>query len=114
RQVSDEQIASIRAQVHQQEARILNKQTLQENEAYRDIERTANTHEVALADLRAREPGLTQRLDETQKRLRDLRDRRFVINNLKQDADQKAYAFDLYYRKREQARLEQSMKEHSP
>lgn len=109
----EDQITSLRGQVNHQEVRVLNKQTLQENELFRELQRNANTHEVALADLRAREPGLTQRLDDTQKRLRALRDRRFVINNLKQDAEQKAYAFDLYYRKREEARIAESMKNQS-
>ena len=55
-------------------------------------------------DALAREPALKRRLKITQKRMRHLRDQRFTIANLEQQADQKKYAFDLYWKKHEEAR----------
>ncbi|MFN8545942.1 MAG: Wzz/FepE/Etk N-terminal domain-containing protein [Candidatus Binatia bacterium] len=109
----EEQMEQLRGRLRQEQERVLHKQTLQENEIYRELQRNANTLEVAIADLRAREPSLVRRFEEAKKRLRDLRGQRFVVGNLKQEADQRGYAFDLYYRKREEARLAELMKNQS-
>ena len=54
----------------------------------------------------AREPALRASARRSpQKRLRNLRDKRFAIANLEQQADQKKYAFDLYWKKHEEARI---------
>jgi uncharacterized protein involved in exopolysaccharide biosynthesis len=62
-----------------------------------------------MTDLKAREPGLRARLEESRRRLRDLRDKRFAIVNLKQDVDAKTFAYDLYRKKEKQAELEEAM-----
>jgi len=109
----DAEIASIRARIREEKDRILNKQTLQRNDLHRELERNADTLQVLLADLRSRTEPLQQRLDQTRKRLEELRDKRFVIDNLKQIAEEKAYAFDLYFKKQEESRIAEAMKDQS-
>src|SRR5579875_2644598 len=103
-QQDDEQIAQLEQQIKREQEHILNKRTMQESEVHRELLRNAYTIEAQLADLREREPAVARGLEEMRERLRVLRDARFTINNLKQDADEKAYAFDLYWRKQEEAR----------
>ncbi len=109
----DEEIARIRARIAEEKARFLNKETVQENETYRALVGNRNTLRVLLADLQARQPGLEARLARTRARLETLRDMRFKLDNLRQDADQKEYAFDLYWRKQEEARTSEAMKNQS-
>lgn len=109
----DEEIANVRGRIKEEKDRILNKQTLQRNDLHRELERNADTLKVLLADLRSRTDPYTQRLTETRKHLQDLRDKRFVINNLKQLADEKTYAFDLYFKKQEESRIAEAMKDQS-
>jgi uncharacterized protein involved in exopolysaccharide biosynthesis len=109
----DEEIAAIRKRIKQEKDRVLNKQVLQRNELHRELERNAKTLQVLLADLTERAGPFKERLEATRGRLHDLRDKRFVVGNLKQRADEKAYAFDLYVKKQEEARIAEAMKNHA-
>jgi uncharacterized protein involved in exopolysaccharide biosynthesis len=79
------------------------------NELRSDMQRNVYAVEVLLTALRAREPGIKARLAVTKKRLRELRDKRFTVTNLKTDAEQRAYAYDLYRKRREEARIQEEM-----
>ena len=68
---------------------------------------------MVLRDLHAREPLLRARFLGLRKRLRELRDKRFTIMNLKMDADAKAYAFDLYRKKEKDAGIQEAMQNQS-
>lgn len=109
----DEEIANLKARIKQEKERILNKQTLQQNEVWRDLQHNVLSIEVLLADAKAREPELADRLEALRTRLHDLRDKRFMVNNLKLDADERAYAFDLYKKKQEESRIAEAMKNQS-
>jgi len=109
----DEEIAKLKERIRQEKERILNKQTLQENEVWRDLQHNVLSIEVLLADAKAREPELSDRFESLRTRLHDLRDKRFMVNNLKLDADERAYAFDLYKKKQEESRIAEAMKDQS-
>jgi len=109
----DEEIASVRARLLEEKERVLNVQTVQENEIHRELQRNLLTIEAALAELREREAPMAEHVSALKKQVHDLRDERFMINNLKQVADEKAYAFDLYWRKQEEARISEAMKNQS-
>src|SRR5207302_756056 len=93
--------------------RVLNVQTVQENQIYRDLQRNVLTIEASVAELREREAPMAEHVVILKKQVHELRDQRFMINNLKQVADEKAYAFDLYWRKQEEARISEAMKTQS-
>ncbi len=103
------QIGSVRGRLKAEQERILGKQTVRTNDLYVELQRNLFSLEQLLSDAKAREPAMRRRLKTTQKRLRKLRDRRFVIANLEQEAEQKKYAFDLYYKKHEEARITEAM-----
>ncbi len=103
------QIAQLRARMAQEQGRVLGKQTLRHNDLHSELQRTLYSLQSLLSDVRAREPALRARLAASRKRLRRLRDRRFVIQNLRQDLEQKQYAFDLYWKKHEEARITEAM-----
>ena len=109
----EEQIAGVRAKLQSEQARVLNKQTVQRNALRDDLTKNRFALETLHEDLVAREPGLESRLQRSRSRVNELRDRRFVIANLKQDADEAAYAFDLYRKKGEEARITEAMKSQS-
>lgn len=103
------QIAALRKRISQEDVRILNRQTLQRSPLYDEIIRHQQGQEMAMADLTARGPVLQDRLRIAKRELRELRDKRFVILNLKRAADEKTYALDLYRKKREEARIQEAM-----
>src|SRR5207237_5093110 len=80
---------------------------------YRDLQRNVLTIEASVAELREREAPMAEHVVILKKQVHELRDQRFMINNLKQVADEKAYAFDLYWRKQEEARISEAMKNQS-
>ena len=92
-----------------EQERLLAKQTMRQNELHTELQRNIFSIDALLVDAQAREPALRRRLKITQKRLRHLRDERFAIANLEQQADQKKYAFDLYWKKHEEARVVEAM-----
>ena len=112
-QDKEEAIRNIKARIEQESARVLNKQTVRHSELYDELVRTAFSHEVTLADLRAREPGLVDRYRASEKRVAELRDQRFAVQNLKQDAEDKTYAYELYRKKRQEAAVQEAMKNQS-
>ena len=112
-QDKEAEIANVRRRITEEKERVLSKQTIQQNEVFRQLQGNDLTFQTMLADLHAREPGLVGRLQKTRDRLHSLRDMRFKIENMKQDADQKEYAFDLYWRKQEEARTTEAMKNQS-
>jgi uncharacterized protein involved in exopolysaccharide biosynthesis len=105
----DLQMADVRRELAKEEDRILAKQTVRTNELHTELQRNVFSIEAMLTDAKARRPALQRRLKTTQKRLRRLRDLRFTIANLQQQADQKKYAFDLYWKKHEEARAVEAM-----
>jgi succinoglycan biosynthesis transport protein ExoP len=109
----DAQIADVRKDMRTEQDRILAKQTVRKNELHTELQRNVYSLEALLADAKARRPALQRRLKMTQKRLRRLRDLRFAIANLKQEADQKSYAFDLYWKRHEEARAAEAMTDQS-
>ncbi|TMA70742.1 MAG: hypothetical protein E6J69_01510 [Deltaproteobacteria bacterium] len=109
----DEEIANVRARLAGEKDRVLNVETVQESAIYRELQRNRLTIEAALADLREREAPMGEHVSALRKHVHELRDQRFMINNLKQVADEKAYAFDLYWRKQEEARISEAMKTQS-
>lgn len=109
----DAEIASIKKRIGEERVQILGKQTIQRNELHRELERNQKTLQVLLADLHERAEPLRARLEATKVRLGELRDKRFAVHNLKQMADEKAYAFDLYFKKQEEARITEAMKDHN-
>jgi len=109
----DEEIANIKRRIAEEKVRILGKQTIQRNELHRELERNQKTMQVLLADLRERQEPLRKRLEATKERLKELGEKRFTVYNLKQIADERAYAFDLYFKKGEEARITEAMKNHN-
>jgi uncharacterized protein involved in exopolysaccharide biosynthesis len=109
----DLQMVEVRRELAKEEDRILAKQTVRTNELHTELQRNVFSIEAMLADAKARRPALQRRLKTTQKRLRRLRDLRSTIANLQQQADQKKYAFDLYWKKHEEARAVEAMAEQS-
>jgi succinoglycan biosynthesis transport protein ExoP len=105
----DLQMADVRRELAKEADRILAKQTVRTNELHTELQRNVFSIEAMLTDAKARRPALQRRLKTTQKRLRRLRDLRFTIANLQQQADQKKYAFDLYWKKHEEARAVEAM-----
>jgi uncharacterized protein involved in exopolysaccharide biosynthesis len=105
----EEEIASLKPRIREESERVLSKQTVGRNELHADVQRNAYTGEVNLADLRARAPGLVARLEGTRKQLHALRDKRFTVLNLKQEAEERAYAVDLYRKKQVEARAAEAM-----
>lgn len=109
----EEEIALLEQRIRGEQQQVLNKRVTRRSPIRDELVRVALGHEVMLAELSGREPLLIERLRQSKKRLRRLRDQRFVVVNLKQDADQKSYAFDLYRKKSEEARIQEAMKNQS-
>ncbi len=105
----DAQIADVRREQSREQDRILSKQSVRRNELHTELQRNVYSIEALLADARARKPALQRRLRATQKRLRKMRDQRFAIANLEQEAEQKKYAYDLYFKKHEEARAVEAL-----
>jgi uncharacterized protein involved in exopolysaccharide biosynthesis len=102
----DEAIARFKARIKPEPEQTLGAQTVRYNDLHADLQRNALNLEVHLVELREAGPGIV-------KRLRSLRDDRFKINHLKQAADEKRYAYDLYRKKQEEARITEAMKDQS-
>lgn len=105
----EEEIARLERRMGEEKGSILNKETVQANELHRELERIALTHRRTVAELQAREPGLAKRLESQKGRLEDLRDRRFMVLNLKQEVAQTANAYEMYRRRTNEARLTEAM-----
>jgi uncharacterized protein involved in exopolysaccharide biosynthesis len=109
----EEQIANVKGRIKEERERTLNKQTVRHNDLYTELQRNRLTLQTLLADTTAREPALAERLDQSRKRLADLSSKRFTLENLKQEAEQKQYSYDLYWKKQEEARITESMTDQS-
>ena len=107
------QIASLKTRVGTEQDRILNKQTVRQNDLHAELQRNRMSLQTLLADSQAREPSMAARLDSSRQRLADLRDKQFTVANLQQEADQKKYAFDTYFKKQEEARITEAMTDQS-
>ncbi len=105
----DAQMADVRRELAGEQQRILGKQTVRKNDLHTELQRNVYSIEAMLIDAKARRPAMQRRLKTTEKRLRKLRDQRFTVANLQQQADQKKYAFDLYWKKHEEARAVEAM-----
>src|SRR5262245_33278066 len=105
----DQQIKAVRNRIQTEQANILNKQTMRQNDLHTELQRNIFSIEAMVVDAKARKPAMWRRLKTTQKRMKKLRDWRFVIDNLQQTADQRKYAFDLYWKKHEEARAAEAM-----
>jgi uncharacterized protein involved in exopolysaccharide biosynthesis len=106
-------IQGIRSRLQQEQDRVLGKETLRYNDLHYELQRNVFSLETLLSDARAREPAFRRRLESTRKRLENLRDRKFHIDNLQQIAEQKRYSYDLYWKKREEARVAEAMTDQS-
>lgn len=109
----EEEIERLTERLKSEKERVLSSETVHTNDLHNELQRLVFSLEVLLSDLEAREPGLRRRLSGMRKRLHELRDFRFTIVNLKQDADQKAAAYELYRRRQEEARIQEAMKNQS-
>jgi uncharacterized protein involved in exopolysaccharide biosynthesis len=109
----EQQIANLKTRSGAESPRILGKQTIRHNELYSELERTRVSLGSLLADAQAREPSLALRLETSKQRLNELRDKQFAVSNLVQEADQKKYAYDTYFKKQEEARITEAMTDQS-
>jgi len=109
----ESQIANLKTRAGAEQERILNKQTVRHNELFVELERNRMSLQTLLADTQAREPSLASRLDASRSRLQDLRDKQFAVANLQQEAEQKKYAYDTYFKKQEEARITEAMTDQS-
>jgi uncharacterized protein involved in exopolysaccharide biosynthesis len=109
----ESQIANLKSRAGSEQERILNKQTVRHNELFVELERNRMSLQTLLADTQAREPSLASRLDASRQRLTDLRDKQFAVANLQQEAEQKKYAYDTYFKKQEEARITEAMTDQS-
>jgi uncharacterized protein involved in exopolysaccharide biosynthesis len=105
----DEAIASIKSRMREEQDRLLTDESFRYNQLRNDLQKNLYTLQALSSDLRAREPGVRGRLKASRKRLRELRDKRFVISNLKAEADTRAYAYDLFRKRKEEARVQEAM-----
>ncbi len=105
----DEEIAHLKEVIAREEKRVLGATTLRSSDLHQALLKNHYSLEVLLTDLRARQPGLLARLNDSRRRLRELRNMRFTVLNLKQDVEAKTYAYDLYRKKEKQAALEEAM-----
>ncbi|HXJ35633.1 MAG TPA: hypothetical protein VMS22_16495 [Candidatus Eisenbacteria bacterium] len=108
-----EKIANLKGRTDAEQEHILNKETIRHNELYSELERNRLSLQALLADAQAREPSLASRLEAGKQRLADLADKQFTIANLQQEADQKKYAYDTYFKKQEEARITEAMTDQS-
>jgi len=109
----ESQIAKLKERAKAEQDRILSRETVRYNEMYAELLRNSMSLQTLLADAQAREPSLAARLDASRDRLTDLRDKQFIVANLVQEADQKKYAFDSYFKKQEEARITEAMTDQS-
>lgn len=109
----DSQIAHLEGRMRAETATVVGKQTLRRNDLHEELKRETYRLETQLADLESRQPTRVTSLDEAERRLDELRDQRFVIQELEQDVAQKQYAYDLYWKKREEARISEAMTDQS-
>jgi len=105
----EEEIARIRRRIQEEKDRLLTDQSFRANDLHLEVQKNVFAIEAALSDLRAREPEIRRRLVNTRKRLHELRNKRFAIANLKEDADLKAYAYELFRKRHEEARAQAAM-----
>jgi uncharacterized protein involved in exopolysaccharide biosynthesis len=105
----EEQIGNLKGRAKAEQERVLNKQTVRHNDLYAELVRNRMSLQTLLADATAREPALADRLETSRTRLADLRNTRFALDNLKQEAEQKQYSYDLYWKKQEEARVTEAM-----
>jgi succinoglycan biosynthesis transport protein ExoP len=104
----DEQIAKLKTRI-KEEPELLVVDEEQRTDLHTLLIRNRNGLEVLMADLHAREPGLRQQLRVVRRRLVRLRNMRLTIANLKEDADEKAYAYDLYRKRKDQAQIQEAI-----
>jgi polysaccharide biosynthesis transport protein len=109
----DNQIADVKARMRGEEEKLLSKQTMRTSLLNMDLKRGVFSMEALLADAEARKPDLWRRLKTTQKRLKTLRQLSFQVANLQEEADRKKYAYQLYWKKHEEARATEAMSSQS-
>jgi uncharacterized protein involved in exopolysaccharide biosynthesis len=109
----DNQIADVKAKMRTEEEKLLSKQTMRTSLLNMDLKRGVFSMEALLADAEARKPDLWRRLKTTQKRLKTLRQLSFQVANLQDEADRKKYAYQLYWKKHEEARVTEAMSSQS-
>jgi uncharacterized protein involved in exopolysaccharide biosynthesis len=109
----DEAIASVKARLKEEQERLLTDESIRLNQMHDDLQKNVYTLQALMTDLHAREPGIRSRLKASRKRLRELRDKRFTIANLKAEADNRAYAYDLFRKRKEEARVQEAMTDQS-
>lgn len=109
----EEQIGNLRTQMRDERERILNKQTVRHNELHSEIARIHFALQSLLADQKAREMPLAERLEATRTRVGALRDKSFRLANLKQQVEHTRYSYDLYWKKHEEARVTEAMHDQS-
>ena len=112
-QDKEREIENLRARIQEEKERVLAGSIMRHSELHSQLAKNAFALEVVLTDQRAREPLLRARLAQSRKRLRELRDKRFTIVNLRQDVDAKTYAYDLYRRKEKEAGILEAMENQS-
>jgi len=109
----DEQIANVRGRLKAEQEKLLRKQTMRTSLLNMDLKRGVFSMQALLADAEARKPDLWRRLKGTQKRLKVLRQLSFQVANLQDEAARKKYAYELYWKKHEEARATEAMSEQS-
>jgi uncharacterized protein involved in exopolysaccharide biosynthesis len=95
----EREIANLKASLGSQQTQILGKHTVRRNELHLELQRRRSSLVTALADARSREPGRVAAVEAGQRRLADLRDRRYLIKAMQRELEQKQYAHDLYFKR---------------
>jgi len=105
----DNQIAHLKGRMQHETATVVGKHTMRRNELREELKREIYHLETQLVDIETRQPNRVVALDSAKRRLDELRDQRFVIRDLEREVSQKQYAYDLYWKKREEARISEAM-----
>jgi uncharacterized protein involved in exopolysaccharide biosynthesis len=109
----DQQIVGLKSRLKAEQDKLLSKQTMRTSLLNMDLKRGVFSIQALLADAEARKPDLWRRLKSTQKHLKTLRQLSFQVANLQDEADRKKYAYQLYWKKHEEARATEAMSEQS-
>ena len=105
----DNQITGIKNRLKTEHDQLLSKQTMRTSLLNMDLKRGVFSMQALLSDAEARKPDLWRRFKGTKKRLKVLRQLSFQVTNLQDEAARKKYAYELYWKKHEEARATEAM-----
>lgn len=109
----EQQIAELKERMVAEKPTVVGKATVRRSGLHDELKRDVYRLEAELAALEVRSPMRAEAVESVKRRLDELRDQRFVIENLERDVAKKQYAYDLYWKKREEARISEAMTDQS-